>query len=74
MSQSQEKRPRRMAGLLLQAVARLAETPGTRTVLYDVAIRQLGLSAVHEARIPDEVPPHRPLHLGTAARVERGDG
>ncbi len=63
-----------MAGLLLQAVARLAETPGTRRVLYDVASRQLGLNALHEARIPDDVVPHRPLHLGVAAKPERDDG
>jgi hypothetical protein len=74
MDESQEKRPKRMAGLLLQAVARLAETPGTRRVLYDVATRQLGLNALHEAKIPDEVVPHRPLHLGAAAKAERDDG
>jgi hypothetical protein len=74
MSESQEKRPKRMAGLLLQAMARLAETPGTRKVLYDVATRQLGLGAVHEARIADDVAPHRPLHLGGFAPPERDDG
>jgi hypothetical protein len=71
---SAEKKRQRMAGLTLQVAARLMETPGSGSVLYRVATRQLGLTSIHQVDIPEHTPPYRPIHLAGAPRpivVER---
>jgi hypothetical protein len=73
MSERTDPKKRRIAGALLRAAARLAETPGARGVLYTVATRQLGLDAIHDLTIEPEVVPFRHLHLA-AVEPEVDDG
>jgi hypothetical protein len=72
MSERIDPRKRRIAGVLLQAAARLAETPGARGMLYTVVTRQLGLAALHDATIAPGVVPFRHLHL-PAVKLEADD-
>ncbi len=64
---SEQKKRQRMTGFALQIAARLMETPGPGSVLYRMATRQVGLSAIHDVDIPEHTPPYRPVHLGGAA-------
>ena len=70
--QNTEKKPRRLSGLTLRAAARLAETPGPGKLLYQLALRDLGLAPLQEMSIPPEAVPYRPLHLGAASASKGG--
>ena len=63
---------RRVTGSALKTAAWLMEASLTGPMLYKTAIKQLGLTQLHEMTVPREAAPYRPLHL--ARVLQQGEG
>ncbi len=65
MSNTQDKK--RMAGSALKTAAWLMEASLTGPMLYKTAIKQLGLTELHEMNVPSGAVPYRPFHLAPSS-------
>ncbi len=65
MSNTQDKK--RMTGSALKTAAWLMEASLTGPMLHKTAIKQLGLTRLHELTVPRDAVPYRPFHLAPSS-------
>lgn len=65
MSNSPDKK--RITGSALKTAAWLMEASLTGPMLYKTAIKQLGLTQLHEMTVPRGAVPYRPYHLAPSS-------
>lgn len=53
----------RLAGPVLRLAARLTETPGPRSGIYRLVVRQFGFDRLRDVAIPEHAVPYTPTHL-----------